>query len=144
MLTLFNINLYVTQKLEEQARSGSSAATVVVVIAPGTGRLGELLKLSERARRMGTRIATINYPRLARPTHSPLDALAHATGGLAFTVSERRYNEDFSYLSTYFDLTQALLSICNEFYQGDRANIPVEVKHLHNNWFNYVLWLLGI
>lgn len=114
--------------LEEHGGGGrTTAASVILVIAPGTGRLGELLALSDRAKRMGTRIATINYPNFARPTHSALDALAHATGGPAFTVLERRQNQVASYLNMYFELTQALLTVRDEFYQGDRSKIPIEV-----------------
>jgi hypothetical protein len=113
------------QMLTEHGDRGGSS--VIVVIAPGTGRLGELLNLGKQARALGIRVATINYPQMARPTHSSLDALAHETNAPAFTVHERRQNQEHSFLNAYFELTQSMLAIRNEFYQGDRSKIPVEV-----------------
>ncbi|XP_059491187.1 calcium-activated chloride channel regulator 1-like [Neocloeon triangulifer] len=119
--------------LTENGEQGGNS--VILVIAPGTGRLGELLNLGNQARALGIKIATINYPQMARPTHSSLDALAHLTDAPAFTVLEKRQNQDASFLNSYFELAQALLAIRNEFYQGDRIKLPVEIhrKELTDN-----------
>ena len=112
--------------LEEWNKNFGPASSVVVVVAPGIEYSSDLNQLVDRARILGVRFATINFPGIVRG--KPLDQLAQRTGGRAYTVEEQRYNVDYSYLTTYFRLSNAMQDIARTFYQGNPANLPVEVS----------------
>ncbi|CAB3378435.1 Hypothetical predicted protein [Cloeon dipterum] len=111
--------------LTKHGKQGGNS--VIVLVAPGTDRVNELKNLGNVAKSQSIRIATVTYPQIARSTYSSLDSLAHATGAPAFTVMEKRQNHEKSFFDSYFELTQAFLAITNEFYQGDRSKLRVQI-----------------
>lgn len=105
---------------------GGPASSVVVMIAPGTAAYTpDLDKQVTDAKDKNVRVATITYPMLKRPRS--LDWMAERTGGVAFTVTENRYNVAVSYLSTYFKLTNVMRNIMETYYQGSKSDLPVEI-----------------
>uniref|UniRef100_A0A1B6L3U4 Calcium-activated chloride channel N-terminal domain-containing protein n=1 Tax=Graphocephala atropunctata TaxID=36148 RepID=A0A1B6L3U4_9HEMI len=114
------------QMLQDKERMGGPAASIIVVIAPGTSEHApELEMVIEEASDANMRIATITYP--AQLRSRPLDWLANATGGAAYTVNESRYNMAASFLSTYFKLTNVMWNMMETYYQGDVADLPIEI-----------------
>jgi len=112
--------------LETRASFGGPASSVIVVIAPGTtAYTPDLVKQVAEAQEKNIRIATVTYPMLKRLRS--LDWMAEKTGGVAFTVTESRYNMALSYLSTYFRLTNVMRHIMETYYQGNRGDLPVEI-----------------
>lgn len=112
--------------LETRASVGGPASSVVVVIAPGTAAYTpDLDRQVADARDRSIRVATVTYPMLKRPR--PLDWMAEKTGGVAFAVTENRYNMAVSYLSTYFKLTNVMRNIMETYYQGSKSDLPVEI-----------------
>ncbi|GLG98032.1 Uncharacterized protein GBIM_04671 [Gryllus bimaculatus] len=111
--------------LKERTTTHGPASSVIVVIAPGMDHVKEVNALLPRAISFGVKIATINYPHIQRP--SSLDSLAHATGGVAYTVMEERYNMAISFVSTYFKLANVMFSIATRFYEGRPNGMPVEI-----------------
>ncbi|XP_058116874.1 calcium-activated chloride channel regulator 1-like [Anopheles ziemanni] len=109
--------------LNEQTRHHGPASSVILVIAPGMDIEHESLARSARASKI--RIATINYP-IVEPRR-PLDALAHETGGSAYSVFECRDNSEKSLVSTYFEMSSALYNIGKQYYEGNRNEFPVEI-----------------
>lgn len=119
--------------LDERARMSGPALSVIVVIAPGSAEdLQELEQAVELASEENMRIATITYP--AQLRSRPLDWLANSTGGVAYTVTESKYNMATSFLSTYFKLTNVMWSLVERFYQGDIADLPIEVSFMHSHF----------
>jgi hypothetical protein len=112
--------------LHERYLMRGPASSVIVVIAPGMDHSIEIDPLLSLAVDEGVHIATINYPAILRPL--PLDHLAQATGGPYYTVQEQRYNIATSYVSTYFKLANVMFSIAAQFYQGNLAGMPLEVR----------------
>lgn len=113
--------------LEDQSKYRTSARNVVILIAPGMDRNAELENLTLAAKSSKIRIATINYPEVIRS--QPLDSLAINTDGVAYSVTEKKYNIDMSMLSTYFQLTNVLYNIVERFYSGNPSDLPMEVIH---------------
>lgn len=114
------------QMLDERARMSGPALSVIVVIAPGSAEHSqELDQVVEQAAEENIRIATITYP--AQLRSRPLDWVANTTGGVAYTVMESKYNMATSFLSTYFKLTNVMWSLVERFYQGDIADLPIEI-----------------
>ncbi|XP_047110046.1 calcium-activated chloride channel regulator 1-like [Schistocerca piceifrons] len=111
--------------LKDRATIAGPASSVVIIIAPGMDHVTELNALLPRAVSFGVRLVTINYPNIARS--APLNSLAHATGGEAFTVQEQRYNMATSYVTTYFKLANILFSIASQYYEGRPGVMPIEV-----------------
>lgn len=74
--------------LAERSKTDGPAVAVVVVIASGHAPSNKMAAATERASEAGVVVTTINYPEVGR--HAPLDAIAKATGGMAFTVPEQR------------------------------------------------------
>ncbi|XP_058056126.1 calcium-activated chloride channel regulator 1-like [Anopheles bellator] len=109
--------------LNEQTRHHGPANSIILVIAPGMDIEHESLARSARASKI--RIATINYP-IVEPRR-PLDALAHETGGSAYSVFECRDNSEKSLVTTYFELSNALHNIGKQYYEGNRNEFPVEI-----------------
>ncbi|XP_053671814.1 calcium-activated chloride channel regulator 1-like [Anopheles nili] len=109
--------------LNEQTRHHGPASSIILVIAPGMDIEHESLARSARASKI--RIATINYP-VVEPRR-PLDALAHETGGSAYSVFECRDNSEKSLVTTYFELSNALFNIGKLYYEGNRNEFPVEI-----------------
>lgn len=124
------ITVILFQMLNERARMSGPALSVIVVIAPGSAEHSqELDQVVEQAAEENMRIATITYPAQLRAR--PLDWLANNTGGVAYTVTESKYNMATSFLSTYFKLTNVMWSLVENFYQGDIADLPIEVSLAH-------------
>ena len=113
--------------LDERAGMSGPALSVIVVIAPGSAEHSlELDQVVEQAAEDNMRIATITYPAQLRSRQ--LDWLANSTGGVAYTVNESKYNMATSFLSTYFKLTNVMSSLVEKFYQGDIADLLIEVS----------------
>lgn len=105
---------------------GGPAASIIVIIAPGTSEHApELEMLVDEANDASIHMATVTYP--AQLRSRPLDWLANATGGVAYTVNESRYNMATSFLSTYFKLTNVMWNMMETYYQGETADLPIEV-----------------
>ncbi|KAJ1529422.1 hypothetical protein ONE63_006201 [Megalurothrips usitatus] len=117
--------------LEERARLGGPASSVVILLAPGTDSQADLLAAAKEASLKRIRVATINYPGVLRS--APLDAAAQVTGAPAFTVAEKGYNMATSLLGTYFRLANALADVTRHFYQGHPNNLPVEIHRRELN-----------
>ncbi|XP_075216970.1 calcium-activated chloride channel regulator 1-like isoform X2 [Lycorma delicatula] len=114
------------QMLEERAAMRGPASSVIVIVAPGTlDRSQELIELTEKLYNAKIRIATITYPGQLRS--QPLDWLAESTGGVAYTVTENRYNMALSFLSTYFRLTNVFWNLIGKYYQGDISDLRLEI-----------------
>ncbi|XP_055587922.1 calcium-activated chloride channel regulator 1-like [Uranotaenia lowii] len=111
--------------LNERTRSNGPANSVILVIAPGMDFSIDHKSLANAARASKIRITTINYPNVIR--RQPLDALAHGTGGMPFSVFECKYNGEKTYLSTYFELTNVLFHIGRLYYEGNSNDLPVEI-----------------
>lgn len=121
--------------LQDRERMGGPAASVIVVIAPGTSEHApEIDMVIDEAKDANLRISTITYPGQLRSR--PLDWLANATGGVAYTVNESRYNMATSFLSTYFKLTNAMWNMMETYYQGDMADLPIEVGFHSTMFYN--------
>lgn len=113
--------------LKERKETHDPANSVIIVIAPGTlEHTPELTDVVQRVADARIRIATITYPSQVRPR--PLDWLAETTHGVAFTVMETNYNMATSFITTYFKLTNVFQAIQEHFYQGDKADLPIEVN----------------
>ena len=117
------------------------ASSVILLIAPGMNMNTRMYQLSKEMQQLNIRVASVNYPVIAR--QQPLDELAKDTNGVAFTVFEEKHNVIESLLSTYFKLTNILYNVVETFYQGNRANIPLEVSHIRNHFENYFFILFG-
>lgn len=117
--------------LQERARLGGPASSVIILLAPGSDAQNELLAAAKEAAARRVRVATINYPGVLRG--ASLDGAATATGAPAFTVTEKGYNMATSLLSTYFALANALADVTRHFYQGHPNNLPVEVHRRELN-----------
>ena len=111
--------------LDQREASAGSASHVILVIAPGMDFSTDSEALATHAREHGVRIVTINYPDASRL--QPLDVLAERTDGSAYTVLEQKQNKDDTYLSTYFELSNTLLHIGHQYFEGDRALLPLEI-----------------
>nr|XP_029714364.1 calcium-activated chloride channel regulator 1-like [Aedes albopictus] len=111
--------------LNERTRISGPANSVILVVAPGMDFSIDYKPLANAARTNKIRITTINYPNVIR--RQPLDALAHGTGGSAFSVFECKYNGEKTYLTTYFELTNVLFNIGKQYYEGNTNDLPVEI-----------------
>ncbi|XP_055625136.1 calcium-activated chloride channel regulator 1-like isoform X2 [Toxorhynchites rutilus septentrionalis] len=111
--------------LNERSRLNGPANSVILVVAPGMDYSIDHKSLTNAARASKIRITTINYPNVIR--RQPLDALAHGTGGSAFSVFECKYNGEKTYLTTYFELTNVLFNIGKLYYEGSTNDLPVEI-----------------
>lgn len=123
--------------LDEKTRLNGPASSVIVLIAPGTSDQSvELSQILEQAVEANVRIATVTYPAQLRARS--LDWLANATGGVAYTVNESKYNMATSFLSTYFKLTNVMWNIVERYYQGDAADLLIEVSLIRLLNFNII------
>lgn len=121
--------------MKERARSYGDAHSVIVIISPGMSTCsdnvtGEMIASANDA---NIKITTINYPNIG-PNRIEMDQLAYKTGGQAYTVVERKQNEQQSLLSTFFELTNTLMQISFE-YAAESDKMPVEIyrKELIDN-----------
>lgn len=119
------------EMLEERARLGGPASSVIVILAPGADGQKDLVAAAKAAADRGIRITTINFPGVFRT--GSLDAAAGVTGSPAFTVLEKGYSMAASLLSTYFRLTTAFEDITYYFYQGHPNDLPVEIHRRELN-----------
>lgn len=113
------------QMLKNRVRSHGPANSVILIIAPGMEYSHEVPELAKEARNTKIKIATINYPGIIR--QQMLDSISAETGGLSFTVQEKKHNFDTSLLTTYFQLTNVLYNIGQRYYQGNPLNLPIEI-----------------
>lgn len=112
--------------LDTRANVNGPASSVIVVIAPGTATYAsDLARQVAECKEKSIRVATVTYPMLKRL--KSLDWMAEKTGGVAFTVTESKYNMALSFLSTYFKLTNVMRNIMETYYQGNRGDLPVEI-----------------
>ena len=113
--------------LQQRANVHGVANSVILVIAPGMDKYNkqELEAMTAAARDAKVKISTINYPTLNR--RQELDQLAVLTGGAAFSVFEKKHNEEQTLLTTYFELSNILMHIGALYYQGNPVNLPIEI-----------------
>ncbi|XP_058467189.1 calcium-activated chloride channel regulator 2-like [Malaya genurostris] len=111
--------------LNERTRMNGPANSIVLIIAPGMEYSIDHHTLANAASSSRIRISTINYPNVIR--RQPLDALALSTGGSAYSVFESKYNLEKSYLTTYFELSNALFNIGKLYYEGNKNDLPIEI-----------------
>ncbi|XP_071455583.1 calcium-activated chloride channel regulator 2-like [Hetaerina americana] len=120
--------------LEERSRAHGPAASVIIVVAAGMedeNSLPSSRSLWTQVARSNTihvPIATINYPMIGFG-RQPLDPLSAATGGLAFTISEKRLSFSTSHLSAYMALSGAFVAIRNEYQRGGTHALPIEIHY---------------
>ena len=114
------------QLLRDKSEKEGPANSAVVVVAPGTtDQTSKLNEIVSKLKRAKIRVASVDYPHRVRP--KTLDWIAHETGGVAFTITESKYNMANSYISTYFKLTNVFYAVQQKFYQGSKMNLPIEV-----------------
>jgi hypothetical protein len=113
------------EMLKERTRLFGPANSVVLVIAPGMDKSTDPQLISSMAREALVKIVTINYPGIVG--RQPLDELAYSTQGTPFTVYEKKYNGEKTYLTTYFELSNILMHIGHLYYEGNRADLPMEI-----------------
>lgn len=111
--------------LIERTKNHGAANNVIVVIAAGMNPSEQLTKVMEKVKKAKIKVATITYPTMMRS--DLLNPLAEQTGGVAYTVFERKLNVDTTLLSTYFELKNALNDIVQRFYSGTIADLPIEI-----------------
>lgn len=113
--------------MEERAKTHGGANSVVLIIAPGWFKCPDdvTAKLIDTANDADVKITTINYPNIG-PNRIEMDELALKTGGNAFTIIEKKQNEQRSLLTTFFELTNTLMYI-NSLYTSDSSSLPVEI-----------------
>lgn len=126
------------QMLKERIRTHGPASSVIVMIAPGMEYSHEVPELAKEAKNSKIKITTINYPGIIR--QQMLDSVAIETDGLAFTVQEKKHNMDTSLLTTYFQLTNVMNSIAQQYYEGNPLDLPIEIhrKELNDNSRNSI------
>ncbi|XP_055617142.1 calcium-activated chloride channel regulator 1-like [Toxorhynchites rutilus septentrionalis] len=111
--------------LNERTRMNGPANSIILIIAPGMEYSIDHTSLANAARSSQIRISTINYPNVIR--RQPLDALAIATGGFAYSAFESKYNLEKSFLTTYFELSNTLFNIGKLYYEGHTNDLPIEI-----------------
>lgn len=124
------INMAVSRSinlLSERAKYKGDAINVILLIAPGMFKCGDEQtdNLVADANKENIKIVTLNYPALSTG-RIPLDQLAHKTGGKAFTVLEKKQNEQQSLLSTFFELTNTLMHLSST-YATVNHPMPIEI-----------------
>lgn len=104
------------------------AMNQIILIAPGMYKCSEevIEEIVSAANEAGIKIVTVNYPAIG-VNRIPLDELARKTGGEAFTVFERKRNEEQSLVTTYFELTNVFMEISRIYHHGDVSELPVEI-----------------
>ncbi|XP_046393825.1 calcium-activated chloride channel regulator 2-like [Ischnura elegans] len=118
--------------LEERSRAHGPAASVIVVVAAGMEDENSLPSSRSlwtqvaRSNSIHVPIATINYPMIGFG-RQPLDPLSAATGGLSFTITEKRLSIRTSHLSAYMALSGAFVAIRNEYQRGGKNALPIEI-----------------
>jgi calcium-activated chloride channel regulator 4 len=133
-----NIEASIDRSIElmrDRVKVHGDAISAIVLVAPGMYNCSSdiLNGIVERATAANVKLVTINYPKIGH-NRVPLDELALRTGGQAFTVVERKSNEEKSVLSTFFELTNVFMQISSTYHHGDAADLPVEIyrKELHD------------
>lgn len=111
--------------LKERSKRQGNANNIIFIIAPGMNKCSDEEKVLSAANDENIKIITLNYPAILAPRIS-LQTLAYKTNGKAFTVLERKQNEQQSLLSTFFELTTILQHISTH-YASDRTLNPVEI-----------------
>lgn len=117
--------------LKVRAAESGPASNVIVLIAPGMDYKTNSVEISKEAVELNTRIVTINYPGVMR--RKPLDELALLSDGTSYTVFERKYNVEKSYLTTYFELSNIFMEIGALYYEGNSLDLPVEIHRKELN-----------
>lgn len=112
--------------LQERHVRDGPAQSVILIVAPGMDFSTDHVGLAAAADKAYIKIATINYPGVIR--RQPLDLLvSKGSGGVSHTVYEKKQNGEKSYLTTYFELSNTFYSILNQYYEGNRLNLPIEI-----------------
>lgn len=113
--------------LQERARISGDANNVIVIVAPGMFGCSEIQteKMFEAANSANVKISTINYPNIGQ-NRVEMDKLAHKTGGKAFTIIEKKQNEQRSLLTTFYELSNTLMEI-GFTYSSEPESLPVEI-----------------
>ncbi|KAG8232380.1 hypothetical protein J437_LFUL012780 [Ladona fulva] len=125
--------------LEERSRERGPAASVIIIVSAGMENESGLPSSRSlwtqvaRANSIYVPLSTVNYP-IIGSGRQPLDQLAAATGGLAFTVPEKRVSVSESHLSAYMSLSRAFVAIRDEFQRGGTNALPIEIhyRELHD------------
>ncbi|XP_060522647.1 calcium-activated chloride channel regulator 1-like isoform X2 [Cylas formicarius] len=113
------------EMLNERTKTNGPANNVIVAIAPGMNLDDNLKETAKRLKANGVKVASINYPNIVRP--STLRYLADETGGVDYTIFEKKLNVDTTLLTTYFEFHSVLYDIVQRFYSGSQADLPVEI-----------------
>lgn len=115
-------------QMQERSKIYGDAISSIVLIAPGMYKCTEevINEIINAANEANIKLVTINYPNIG-PNRVPMDELAIKTNGAAFTVMERKRNEEQSLLSTFFELTNVLMHVSSLYHHGDQSEIPVEI-----------------
>ncbi|GJQ72092.1 hypothetical protein Trydic_g3189 [Trypoxylus dichotomus] len=108
-----------------KTKIAGAATHVLIMIAPGMNNNTQLMDVLNEVKKQKVRIATINYPMVLK--QHPLDSLAKETNGASYSVIERKFNVQYSMLSTYFQLTNTLYNIIEMFYTGNKNDLPIEI-----------------
>lgn len=110
---------------EDRQKNQGNASHVIVILAPGMDFATDYSDLASACMSASVRIVTINFPTLAQ--RQPLDKLAILTGGMSFTIHEKKYNSEKSYLDTYFELVDVLFHVSQEYREGPAYKKTVEI-----------------
>ncbi|XP_044252912.1 calcium-activated chloride channel regulator 4-like [Tribolium madens] len=113
------------EMLNDQTKINGPANNVIVIIAAGIDSFEDVNKTMEKVKKSKIKIATINYPTIMRA--NLLNRLAEETGGVSYTVFERKLNVETTLLSTYFELQNVLYDIVQNFYSGSPSDLPMEI-----------------
>lgn len=124
------------QIMQERRMLHGDAISTIVLIGPGMYNCSEeiMTEIIEKCRESSIKIVTVNYPHVGI-NRIPMDELAVKTDGIAYTVMEKKRNEEKSSISTFFELTNVFMSITSQFHHGDASDLPVEIyrKELLDN-----------
>lgn len=114
--------------MQERTALHGDAISSIILIGPGMYNCSEeiMTEIVDKCRAANIKIVTINYPNIGI-NRVPMDELAIKTDGEAFTVVERKRNEEKSYLSTFFELTNVFMYISAKFHHGDNSDLPIEI-----------------
>lgn len=124
--TMRSAVLKAVELLDNRSKMYGDADSNILIIAPGMFSCSDDVtsNIINSAKDASIKISTINYPNIG-PNRIDMDHLAYATGGGAFTIIEKKQNEQMSLLTTYFELTTTLVHISG-LHASDQM-LPVEI-----------------
>ncbi|CAG9810973.1 unnamed protein product [Chironomus riparius] len=114
--------------MQERSNVHGDAISSIILIGPGMYNCSEeiMTEIIEKCKSANIKIVTVNYP-IIGINRVPMDELAIKTEGEAFTVLEKKKNEDKSSLATFFELTNVFMYISAKFHHGDASELPIEI-----------------